>query len=310
MLSIVATLYCSAPYIEEFVARSAAAAALLGTPFEIVLVNDGSPDDSLRLARTIADRNPSVRVIDLAKNFGHHRAMMIGLMHCTGDFVFLIDADLEEPPELLAEFWRRLHDSPDVDVVYGQLERRKGGWFEKVSGEAFYSAINWLGGVTVPRNISTARLMTRRYVDALTQYREREIFMAGLWATTGFRQVPLLFSKGHKGETTYSLRRKLSLLVNSVTAFSNRPLRLIFYTGVAIFLISSFFAMYLMYMRLYTSSPPSGWASLIVSVWLLGGLIILFLGIIGIYLAKIFIEVKQRPYSTIREIYTGRADAE
>lgn len=309
MLSIVGTLFLSAPYIEEFVTRAAQAATSLGVEFEIVLVNDGSTDDSLDRARALADGMPFVRIVDLARNFGHHRAMMIGLLHARGDKVFLIDVDLEEPPELLCDFWRRMHADPDIDVVYGQLVRRKGNWFERISGEAFYSAINWLGGVSVPRNIATARLMTRRYVDGLTGYGEREMFMAGLWAATGFRQEPHTFVKGNKGETTYSLRRKLSILVNSITAFSNRPLRLIFYTGTIIFFASSLCAAYLIYMRLYTDSPPSGWASLIVSVWLLGGLMIFFLGVIGIYLAKIFIEVKQRPYATIRKIYGGGSSA-
>lgn len=305
MLSIVGTLYCSSRYVEAFVARAAGAASKLGRPYEIVLVNDGSPDDSVNIAKRLVHRFPSVKVIDLARNFGHHRAMMIGLLHAKGDHVFLIDVDLEEPPELLVDFWERMNADPEIDVVYGQLLRRKGQWFERISGEAFYSAINWLGGVTVPRNIATARLMTRRYVNALTEYREREMFMAGLWATTGFRQEPFQMTKGHKGETSYSLRRKLSILVNSVTSFSNRPLRLIFYTGFGIFALSCIYAAYLIYMRLFTDSPPTGWASLIVSVWLLGGLIIFFLGVIGIYLAKIFIEVKQRPYATIRDIHRG-----
>lgn len=305
MLSIVGTLYCSSPYIVEFVSRAAKTAAELGVDHEIVLVNDGSPDDSLAIAKRLAQCFPQVRVVDLARNFGHHRAMMVGLLHAEGDRVFLIDVDLEEPPELLADFWAVMQKDADIDVVYGQLFRRKGGWFERVSGELFYSAINWLGGVDIPRNIATARLMSRRYVDGLTEYREREMFMAGLWSSTGFRQEPFQFVKGHKGKTTYSLRRKLSVLVNSVTSFSNRPLRLIFYIGIFISLASGIYAAYLIYLRIISGTSPSGWASLIVSVWLLGGLIIFFLGVIGIYLAKIFIEVKQRPYATIRESYRG-----
>lgn len=303
MLSIVATMYASAPYVEEFVNRASSAARRLGRPFEIVLVDDGSPDDSLARAREAADRQPEVRVVELSRNFGHHRAMMIGLSHARGDHVFLIDVDLEEAPELLEDFWVRMLADSELDVVYGQLSRRKGGWFEQLSGAAFYSAVNWLGGVKVPRNIVTARLMRRRYVDALLEYREREIFIAGLWASTGFRQEAHPVVKTHKGETTYNLRRKLSILLNSITAFSNRPLRMIFFTGSAISIASALYAAYLVYLTLFSSSPPSGWASLIVSVWLLGGLTIFFIGVIGIYLAKIFIEVKQRPYGTIRSIY-------
>lgn len=308
MLSIVATLYGSAPYIDEFVRRSIASAEALATPWEIVLVDDGSPDESLPRARVAADRHPGVRVVELSRNFGHHRAMMIGLGQARGDRVFLIDVDLEEAPELIGEFWTRMESDPDIDVVYGQLSRRKGDWFERISGDVFYSAVNRLGGVAVPRNIVTARLMSRRYVDALLEYREREIFIAGLWSATGFRQEAHHVVKAHKGETTYNLSRKLSILVNSITAFSDRPLRMIFFTGIGISAASGCYAAYLVVMTLSSMSPPSGWASLIVSVWLLGGLIIFFLGVIGIYLAKIFIEVKQRPYGSIRSIYWGSDD--
>lgn len=308
MLSIVGTLYCSSPYVVEFVSRAVAAAERIGVPHEVVLVNDGSPDDSIEVAKGLLARYPQLRIVDLARNFGHHRAMMIGLMHARGDHVFLVDVDLEEPPELLAEFWSIMHADAGIDVVYGQLGKRKGNWFERVSGAIYYDAIAWLGGVSIPRNIATARLMSRRYVAALTAYREREMFMAGLWEMTGFRQVPCQITKGHKGESTYDLRRKLSILVNSITSFSNRPLRLIFYTGFGIFSISCVYAAYLVVQRLTLDSPPSGWASLIVSVWMLGGLIILFLGVIGIYLAKIFVEVKQRPYATIREIHGDHED--
>jgi putative glycosyltransferase len=138
LLSIVGTMYHAAPYLEEFVARASAAARVLGMDYEIVLVNDGSPDESLQLAKAIADVRPEVRVVDLSRNFGHHRAMMIGLQHVRGERVFLIDLDLEEPPEMLGDFLRTLQANPDADVVYGQLQRRKGGWWERASGALFY----------------------------------------------------------------------------------------------------------------------------------------------------------------------------
>jgi putative glycosyltransferase len=306
LLSIVGTMFHAESYLEQFVSRAMAAAAATGLPYEIVLVNDGSPDGSLALAKALSDRIPQVRVVDLARNFGHHRAMMIGLQHVRGDLVFLIDLDLEEPPEMLGDFLRTLRAHPDADVVFGQLARRKGGWWERASGAAFYRLLDWLGGISVPRNISTVRLMTRRYVDSLVQYGEREVFMAGLWQDTGYRQVPFEFVKGHKGATTYGFRRKLSLLVNSIVAFSSKPLAMIFSTGMLISFGAAVYTIYLVYRGLVHGSAVSGWASLIASIWLLGGLTIFFLGVIGIYLSKIFVEVKQRPYATIREIYEGR----
>ena len=309
MLSIVGTLYQSAPYLDAFVQRSLAAAAGLDAGIEIVLVNDGSPDDSLAIARRLADQHPEVRVVDLSRNCGHHRAMMAGLEHARGDRVFLIDVDLEEPPELLGDFWARMASDPDIDVVYGQQAHRRGGVFDYVAGNAYYALIRYLGEVPLPRNLATVRLMTRRYVDALLQYREREGFMAGLWHSTGFRQEAFAIQKGHKGSSSYDLRRKLSLIVNSVTAFSARPLKMIFYTGVLISMAGGLFAAWLVYRRLFHRIPVDGYTSLMVSIWFLGGLVILFLGVIGIYLAKVFSEVKQRPYVTVREVYDGtRAD--
>jgi len=309
MLSIVGTMYCSALYLEDFVLRALAAAAGVSADVEVVLVNDGSPDDSLAVAKRLADHHPEVRVVDLSRNFGHHRAMMCALEHARGDHVFLIDVDLEEAPELLPGFWERMHGQPGIDVVFGQQRRRRGGWYSRVSGRLYYTLIRRLGDVPLTPNLVTVRLMTRRYVDALLQYREREMFMAGLWHDAGFRQVAVPIDKGDKGDTSYSLARKLSLVVNSVTAFSAKPLRMIFYTGVAISFAGSLFALYLAWRRLVHGIPVDGWTSVMVSIWFLGGLVILFLGIIGIYLSKVFIEVKQRPYTTVREIYRGGGDA-
>ena len=305
MLSIVGTMYQSAPYLDEFVARSLRAAEGLDDTVEIVLVNDGSPDDSLTMARRLADAHPEVRVVDLSRNFGHHRAMMAGLEHARGERVFLIDVDLEEPPELLRQFWERMQADRDIDVIYGQLAQRRGGLIDYIAGNAYYLLIRYLGDVPLPRNLATVRLMTRRYVDGLLQYREREGFMAGLWHSTGFRQEAFAFEKGSKGSTSYSLRRKLSLIVNSVTAFSAKPLKMIFYTGVLISMAGALFAAWLVYRRLFHQIPVDGYTSMMVSIWFLGGLIILFLGVIGIYLAKVFSEVKQRPYVTVREVYEG-----
>ena len=208
-LSIVATLYQSAPYIIEFHQRaSAAALSLVGKDYEIVLVNDGSPDNSLDLAVQITERDSHVVVVDLSRNFGHHKAMMTGLAHTKGDHVLLIDSDLEEEPECLIAFAEQMQ-SQRCDVVYGVQEQRKGGWFERWSGQWFYFVFNVLTGLAVPANIVTARLMTRRYVDALLLHREREILIAGLWQITGFDQRSQVVKKHSSSETTYTLRKQM-----------------------------------------------------------------------------------------------------
>ena len=302
-LSVVSTLYQSSAYIEEFHRRvSAAALEMVGENYEIILVNDGSPDDSLEIALALVERDPRLSVVDLSRNFGHHKAMMTGLAHSTGDWVYLIDVDLEEEPEWLAEFNATMQQQ-QCDVVYGVQLSRKGGLFEKVSGGMFYWLFNKLTDIEMPKNIVTARLMTKRYVEALLLHEEREVFLAGLWRITGFKQVPYVVTKLSHSETSYSFRRKFSIFVNSITSFSSYPLIGIFYFGLIISLIAGGYATLIVFQLLLGSEPPSGWTSLIVSVWLLGGLIISFVGIIGIYMAKVYTEVKSRPYTIVKDVH-------
>jgi hypothetical protein len=152
-LSIVTTLYYSSPYLEEFYARTCAAAEQITDDYEIILVNDGSPDDSLDVALSLFERDDRVKVVDLSRNFGHHKAVMTGLAHARGDLVFKIDCDLEEEPELLGEFYAEMIKDPSVDVVYGVQQRRKGGPFERLSGSLFYRLFNLLSDHPVPSNL-------------------------------------------------------------------------------------------------------------------------------------------------------------
>ena len=301
-LSIVTTMYHSESYLEKFHALVISVARKITEDYEVIFVNDGSPDKSLDIAKSISERDVHVKVIDLSRNFGHHKAMMTGLMNSGGDLIFLIDSDLEEDPYMLATFYARLQET-GADVVYGVNQFRNGSWFERVSGDLFYMVFNWLSSYSIPRNLITARLMTRRYVEALISHQDQEIFMAGLWAITGFEQIPIEVNKASKGKTTYNLTRKIAILVNSITSFSNRPLVLIFYLGVFISFLSFLWLAYLLLRKLLFGEYLTGWPSLIASVWLLGGLTIFSLGIIGVYISKIFTEVKRRPYTVIRHIY-------
>jgi putative glycosyltransferase len=301
-LSIVATLYRSSEHLEEFHRRISAAASSVAADYEVVLVNDGSPDDSLEVARRLLSRDPRVRIIDLARNFGHHKAMMTGLAHTRGDRVLLIDSDLEEDPELLAAFNRRMQES-GADVVYGVQASRRGGFIERAGGWIFFKVFNLLSDIPIPENVLTVRLMARDYVSALVAHRERQIVIAGLWALTGFRQVPYPVTKHASASTSYSLAHKAAILANAVTSFSDRPLVFIFYLGLMISGLASVAATVLIVRRLFFGVMLAGWASLIVSVWLLGGLTLFCLGVIGVYLSKVFIETKQRPYTIVRHVY-------
>ncbi|WP_295543113.1 glycosyltransferase family 2 protein [uncultured Thiohalocapsa sp.] len=308
-LSIVATLYKSAPYIEEFYQRaSASARKLVGEDFEIVLVNDGSPDNSLDIAITLTGQYAHLVVIDLSRNFGHHKAMMTGLARAAGEHVFLIDSDLEEEPEWLLNFYGQMMED-GCDVVFGTQEKRKGGAFERSTGAAFYKIFRKMTGINQPDNIVTARLMTRRYVQALLSHRERELNIGGLWVITGFKQSSQLVNKHSSSPTSYTLSRKFSHLVNAVTSFSSLPLIYTFYSGLLISFSAILYIAYLLLRYYLVSTPPSGYTSLIVSIWLFSGLIIFFLGVQGIYLSKIFSEVKQRPYTIIRHVYKSATEA-
>ncbi|WP_066356053.1 glycosyltransferase family 2 protein [Aliarcobacter skirrowii] len=302
-LSIVTTLYKSSPYIDEFYARISKEAQNITDDYEIIFVDDGSPDDSLQKAVALYEKDNKVKVIELSRNFGHHKAIMTGLSHAKGEFVFLIDSDLEEEPELLGKFWEELHKEKELDVVYGVQESRKGGWFEKWSGEMFYKVFNYFSGVKIPKNFLTVRLMKQNYVKNLTSFQEKEIVFSILTVLTGFKSKSLSVKKLDHSPTTYSIFTKIKLLFNVITASSARPLWLAFNLGLIITSVSLFYIFYLIYRKVVHSVSLDGWTSVMVSISFFGGLIIFFLGIIGIYLAKIFTEVKNRPFTIIKKIH-------
>jgi len=303
-LSLVATLYQSAPHLLEFYERLTQCAEEITHDFEMILVNDGSPDASLELALQLFENDSRVKVIDLSRNFGHHKAIMTGLEYAQGEHVFLIDSDLEEPPETLKRFWDEMKSERDLDVVFGVQGKRKGGLFERVSGAIFYKIMNGFGDVEIPENFLTVRLMTRQYTQKLVQYQEREMEFSVLTELVGFRKKSLRVAKEASSPTSYSFIKKFSQLVNAVTSSTNRPLWAIFYLGLGITLASSAYVIKLIIDRyLYGAQVVEGWTSVIISIFFFGGLIIFLLGVIGIYISKIFVESKRRPYTVVRNIY-------
>jgi putative glycosyltransferase len=304
---VVTSLYKSADFIREFHRRVSEAAAKVTTDWELIMVNDGSPDDSLQIAIELHHRDPRARVVDLSRNFGHHKALMTGLACSRGDLVFVIDSDLEEDPAWLPMFYEAM-TSTGAEAIYGVQRSRKGGWFERMSGALFYRVFNKLLTHPFPPNIVTARLMTRRYVDALVQHRDQEVSLAGLCTITGFEQRSLIVDKGTRGNTSYGLRRRMSAFVTAITSFSNRPLLYIFQLGVGVILLSIVAGIVLMYQSMTGRIGVPGWASIMVSIWFLGGVMIFCVGVLGIYLAKVFTETKDRPYTIIRRIYGTESD--
>ncbi len=300
-LSIVTTLFNSSPYIEEFYRRICAESEKITSEFEIIFVDDGSPDDSLAKTLQIVENDLCVSVVELSRNFGHHKAMMTGLEHSHGEYVFLIDVDLEEPPELLGEFFKQLQQDAS-DVIYGYQEQRKGDLFERWSGEFAWSIIDLLIPVKIPHNHSTVRLMRRNYVGALVRHKEQKTAIGGLWVLTGFKQTGVKFEKLSRRVSSYRFTSRLLALLDSITSFSERPLFFVFFLGAGIFCLSATISFALL-LLLFIGKTLPGWISVMASVWLLGGLIILSIGIVGLYTSRIFVETKMRPYTIVKEIH-------
>ena len=306
-LSIVTTLYKSQVFIHEFQNRICASANLITDDYEIIYVNDGSPDDSLKVAIEIQKIENRTKVIELSKNFGHHPAIWTGLKHAKGDLVFLIDSDLEESPELLNIFYSEIKKN-NHDVVYGVAKERTGSWVKKIGGKLFYKGFNLLADTPIPENLCTVRLMSRNYLNALLTHTESTFALSGLWARTGFDQAPIVLDKGVRKTTSYNLIKRVSMLVHTLTAFSGKPLVVGFYLGIMIFLVAVIGALKIIVDRIFYSTPPEGWTSIVVSIWAIGGLILFCQGIQGIYLSKIFLEAKRRPVSIIKNIHESRGN--
>jgi putative glycosyltransferase len=302
-ISIVSTLYYSHNYLDEFCKRCIDTTRKLTSDIEFILVNDGSPDQSLQKALELQQTYPFITIVDLSRNFGHHRAIMTGLKHATGDYIFLIDCDLEEDPELLSVFYEKISSHPDIDVVYGLQTKRKGNFFERFSGWLFYKILSMLTSVDYPADTFTARLMKKGYVHSVLQYEEKEMDIWGVFVLTGYNQVGIPATKGHKGKSTYSIYKKVRMAVEIITSLSHRPLYFTFVLGLMITFVSLGIIASLLYRKWANNIDVEGWASILASVWFLGGLILLVLGVIGIYLSKIFLEIKNRPLTIVKQVF-------
>jgi putative glycosyltransferase len=301
-LSIVTTLYRSEPYVPEFYRRISRAASKLTDDYELIFVNDGSPDRSLEVVIGLAQNDSRVIIVNLSRNFGHHKAIRAGLAYARGSRVFLIDSDLEEAPELLIDFAKEMNCT-GADVIYGVQEMRSGSLFRRISGAAAYKIFNLLSSARIPSNLLAVRLMSDRYVRNLLRFQERVFTQSGIWALTGFAQRAVTVARIDKGRTTYSMGRRARVFVDMITAFSATPLLFGAFLGSAVLVACGAGILSVLMAWLCCYVYPSGWASTMISVWLLGGLTVFSLGIVGKYLAAIFLEVKKRPLTIIRGYY-------
>jgi putative glycosyltransferase len=302
-VSLVSTLYKSAPFIDEFVARCL---ALMGAGDELILVDDGSPDNSLALARARAVADPRITVVELARNFGHHIAILAGLSHAQGERVFFVDSDLEEAPELLTEF-AKIMNASDADVVFGVHDHSEGSVVRKATSRVFWRVFNWASDSATPLNICNVRLMNRRYVDALVSLPESNVFLGGMFHWVGFKQIAIPIQRHLRRSTsTYSVVARVALAVRSIISFSTAPLKAMFLLGTAISALSFLLAIYYLLLKVLNPAIQLGFTTLIISIWFLSGIIIACLGVIGIYLAYMYTETKRRPRVVVREVHKVR----
>ena len=283
--------------------------ALPGGPHEMVFVNDGSRDRTLELLRAAAAADPRVRAVSLSRNFGHQQAITAALDHATGDAVLVMDADLQDTPESIPEFVG-LH-LQGYDVVYAQRVARKEAAWKRAAYYGFYRLAARLSTVPLPLDAGDFGLMSRRVVDLLRAMPERHRYLRGMRAWAGFRQVGVPVERAERGagESKYGLRRLMGLAFDGIFAFSVVPLRAAAATGVLAMLLSTLFAIYSLVAKLFLGHSPQGFTALILVITFLSGVQLLFLGVIGEYLGRVYEEVKQRPSYVVGEVLGGAAPA-
>lgn len=302
-LSVVVPCFNEQEVIATTHARlTTAGRAIPGAELEIVYVDDGSKDRTLELLRGMAATDRSVRVIALSRNFGHQKALSAGLESATGDAVVLIDADLQDPPEVIAAFVARWRAG--VDVAYGVRRRRDGeSPFKLMTAHAYYRMMGRVSDHDIPFDAGDFRLLDRAVIDALLTMPERDRFMRGMIAWVGFRQEAVPYDRAARvaGETKYPLRKMIRFALDGIFSFSATPLRLATYLGFFASGLAVIGVLYAFFLRLTTSAVVPGWATLLIAVLFLGGVQLVSLGIIGEYIARIYGEVKERPLYVVRE---------
>ena len=298
LLSVVAPVFEEEALIEAFHAR--VCSALEGIPFELVLVDDGSADHTPQLLAALAERDPRVRVLELSRNFGHQTALTAGLDHASGDAVVMMDADLQDPPELIPEMldhWRG-----GTDVVYAVRSRREGETrFKLASARWFYKLFSAVGDVALEPDSGDFRLLDRAPLDALLSMRERNRFLRGMTVWIGYTQTAVAYERGPRraGETKYTLRRMLTFSLDAISSFSHRPLQLATLVGFLCAGLAFVLIPVIVALRIAGSYLP-GFSTITIVVLLLGGIQLMAIGLIGEYVGRIYDEVKGRPLYVVR----------
>ena len=293
-VSIVTTIFNNSETLEEFIYRTdnTFSKSQIAT-YEIVLIDDGSEVTHLKRILSVISGRPDINFKRFSRNFGHHKALIAGIEQAKGEIVCLIDSDLEESPEDLISLIDKLENN-SADLVFGYQSKRAGSFWEKFSGWTFYRIMHGLG-INIPRNFMTMRVMSRQFANNFMMHKEYMVNLSTMMTETGFKQIAVPLSKRKLRKGDYNFKRKLAIVTNAITSHSTKPLSLIFQIGLYVFIISSILATSLVVNWLLTDSSVSGWTSLIISIWILGGLTLLSIGTIGLYLSSVFMESKNRP---------------
>ncbi len=311
LLSVVVPAYDEAEVLPAFHGRLAAVLDGLPMAAEVVYVNDGSRDATLVRLQALRERDGRIAIVDLSRNFGKEIALTAGLDHARGDAVVVIDADLQDPPELIPELvrvWQEGHD-----VVYAKRTEREGEtWFKKFTALAFYRLIQRVSHVHIPEDTGDFRLLSRRAVDALKQLREQHRFMKGLFAWIGFPQAAVAYRRDprYAGTSKWNYWRLWNLALEGITSFTTAPLKLATYLGLATALGAFAYAAFVIYKALVFGEPVRGYPSLMVVILFLGGVQLLTLGVIGEYVGRMFNETKGRPLYLTKDYYPSDIRAE
>ena len=310
LLSVVVPAYNEFPVLEEFHQRISDVLGATGMSYEIIYIDDGSTDDTAVLLNRLRDEDPAVAVIELSRNFGKEVALTAGLDHARGDAIIIIDADLQDPPELIDEFLREWRNG--YDIVYGRRTDREGeSWLKITTAKWFYRVINRLSDVEIPRDSGDFRLISRRALDALLSLRETHRYMKGLYAWVGFPQKEILYLRQARaaGDSKWNYWRLWNFALEGITSFSDVPLKMSTYLGVLTSSAAFLYGLYFLVRTMVLGNPVPGYPSLILVVLFLGGVQLICLGIIGEYLARTYNESKSRPLYFVKGYHPSRSRA-
>lgn len=301
VLSIVIPVLNEDSNIDPLYRRLKEALAGLGE-LELIFVDDGSKDSTLDKIKTLRESDPAVKYRSFSRNFGHQVAVTAGLDAAQGAATVVIDADLQDPPELIPQLYAKFREG--YDVVYAVRSQRHGeSWFKLASAKIFYRLLRYLTGFPIPVDTGDFRLLSRRAVEAFGKLRERHRYVRGMVSWMGFRQTGVEYIRDarHSGETKYSLRKMLRLAMDGMTSFSNVPLQIAGHLGFWISGLSLLYILYIVGMKFFTDKPIIGWASTMIAIIFFGGVQLITLGVIGEYIGRISDEVKRRPIYIVAE---------